>query len=124
RRACDSINHERLDERRIFFVIEEFGIRQSGISLLTARRRIQRKHAVLVRDQGVGANQNSFDPAQDRGVCADPEDETKNRQNRKSRSAPKHARAEANILKKFIRPSPEALLTRDFLDLLDSAEFA
>ena len=40
RSASNPINDERLKERGIFFVIEEFGIRKSGESLLAARGRV------------------------------------------------------------------------------------
>ena len=56
RRARNSIDDERLKERGILFVIEEFGIRQPSESIFTARCGVQREHAVLVYDQRIGAN--------------------------------------------------------------------
>ena len=56
RRAHNSIDDERLKERGILFVIEEFGIRQPSESIFTARCGVQREHAVLVYDQRIGAN--------------------------------------------------------------------
>ena len=38
--------------------------------------------------------------------------------------APKHSHAEANVLNKFVGPSPDPLFARDFFGLLDSAELA
>src|SRR4030095_6014417 len=122
RRAGDAVDYERLEQCGILFVIEEFGIREAGESILTARCRVQREHAVLVRDQGVWSNQNSFDPTQHRVVRSNTEREAEKRENRKPRCAQKHSRAEAHILNEFIRPSPDALVARCFLDLFDAAE--
>src|SRR5207244_1519702 len=99
-----------VEERGIFCVIEEFRIRESGISRRAARCRIEREHAVLVRDEWIWANQNSFDPTQHRGVGSDAEREAKYCQNRKARRPQKHSHAEANVLNKFIGPSPNTLL--------------
>src|SRR5204862_179806 len=107
--AHDPIDDERLEKHGIFFVIEEFGIRESRISRCAACCRIQREHAVLMRDERIRPNENSFDPTQHRGVRSNPERQAKNRQDRESRGAPKHARAEANVLEELIGPSPDAL---------------
>ena len=77
-----------------------------------------------MRNQRIRANQNPFDPTEDRGVGSDPKRKAKNRENGKTRAAHEHARAEANVLQKFIRPGPYSLLARDFFGLLDSAELS
>ena len=77
-----------------------------------------------MRDQRVGANQNSFDPAHDGGAGADSKGETKDCEDRESGIADKHSQAEANILQKFVGPSPHPLVARDFFGLLDSAELS
>src|SRR5262249_29543645 len=101
-RPRDFINDERLEQRGSLFVIEELGIGQAGISSVAARCSIQRKHSVLVRNKGIRANQNSFDPAQYRSVRSDSEGKTKNRKNGKAGTAPKHSEPEAKILKKCL----------------------
>jgi hypothetical protein len=78
---------------------------------------------VLVRNQRVGANQNSFDPAKDGGICPDAERKTKDRENGEAGAAPEHAGTEAQILPKLLWPYPDTLRARDFLNLLDSTKF-
>src|SRR5205823_3234099 len=73
----------------------------------------ERDHPVLMRNQRIRANQNPFDPTEDRGVGSDPEHKAKNRENGKTRATHEHARAEANVLQKFICPGPYSLLARD-----------
>src|SRR5262249_44982993 len=98
--AGNLINDERFKQRGILLVIEKFWVGQSSVPILTARCGVQRKHMVLVRDQRIRANQNSFDPTEHRGVGSDAECEAKQRKNGKSRTAPKHPEAEAKILEK------------------------
>ena len=74
--------------------------------------------------RGIWPNEYSFDPAQDGRIRADAEGEAKNGEGSKARIPKQHARTEAQILDKFVAPSPDTLLTCQFLDLLDSAKFA
>ena len=67
--------------------------------------------------------QNSFDPAKDGGAGADSQGQANDGKERKSGIAPQHSKTETNILTKLVRPDPNALLARPFLELLDSAEF-
>src|SRR5262249_45309028 len=62
RRARDPVDDERLEERGVLFVIEKLGVGKSGESILAAGGRVQREHAILMSDQRIWANQNSFDP--------------------------------------------------------------
>ncbi len=55
---------------------------------------------VLVGDGGVRPEEDAFDPTEDGSVGADAEGEAKNRQERKSRAAAEHSKAEAEVLKK------------------------
>src|SRR5439155_301639 len=119
--AHDPIDDERLEKRGVLFKIEEVGIGNSA-SFPAADRAAERNHPVLMRDERIGADENSFDPTQGGRVRANAESQTKDCQNGKSRSAPKHSRAVANVLHKFIGPSPDALFARDFFGLLDSAK--
>src|SRR5205814_7783415 len=61
-RAHDPIDDERLEERGILFVIEEFGKREAGVSRDAAGGGVQGKHPVLMRDQWIRTNQDSFNP--------------------------------------------------------------
>src|SRR5215475_1771967 len=92
------IKDERLKESGILFVIEKFGIRQSGVSTFAARCGVQRKHTFLVSDQRIGADQNSFDPTQNGCVGADAQRQAKDSQYGKARTAQKHPKTEAKIL--------------------------
>jgi hypothetical protein len=61
-----------------------------------------------VSDQRIWPNQNSFDPTQNGRVGANPQRQAKDSQYGKTRTAPKHSEAEANVLKKrlhFFNPS-------------------
>jgi hypothetical protein len=51
-----------------------------------------------MRNQRIGTNENSFDPAEYSRVGADAEGETQNREDREARSLQKHSRTEAEIL--------------------------
>jgi hypothetical protein len=75
-------------------------------------------------NQRLGTNQNSFDPAENCGVCSDAERQAQDCGDRESRCAPKHSRAETHVLEKFVSPSPDALVAGGFLDLLDPAELS
>jgi len=70
----------------------------------------KRKHPVLMRDQRVRTNQNSFDPTEDGGIGADPERQTEDCKKRKAGTAPKHSEAEAKVLQKRLHCS----VTLDF----------
>src|SRR5882724_2261724 len=122
--ARDSIDNERLEKSCVFLEIEKIGIGKPFLFRSSLSGTKERDHSVLMRDQRVGANQNPLDPTEDRGVGSDPERETKNRENGKTRAAHEHARAEANVLQKFIRPRPDSLRARDFFRLLDTAELS
>jgi hypothetical protein len=55
-----------------------------------------------VRDQRIGADQNSFDPTQHGCVGADAQRQAKDSQYGKARTAPKHPKTEAKILEKVL----------------------
>jgi hypothetical protein len=55
-----------------------------------------------VQHQRIRANQNAFNPTEHRGICADAENEAKERENGKSRTAQKHPETEAKILEKCL----------------------
>jgi hypothetical protein len=104
--------------------IENVGVGEAFLFRSSLSGTKERNHSVLVRDQWVGANQNPFDPAHDGGAGADSKRETEDCQDRESGIADKHSHAEANILQKFVGPSPHPLVARDFFGLLDSAKLA
>src|SRR5262249_28818557 len=58
------------------------------------------KHTILVRDQWIGANQNSFDPTQNGCVGADAQRQAKDSQYGKAGTTPKHPKTEPKILEK------------------------
>src|SRR5205807_10009936 len=70
------------------------------------------------------SDQNSFDPTEDGCVRPDAESQTQNRQRAKTGSAPKHPRAEAQVLPKLVGRKPDAFFAGRFLDLFEAAEFA
>ena len=65
-----------------------------------AGRADKRKHAVLMRYQWIGADQNAFDPTEHCRVRANAERQAKYCQDGKTGTAPKHSKAEAQVLKK------------------------
>ena len=65
-----------------------------------AGRADKRKHAGLMRYQWIGADQNAFDPTEHGRVRANAKCQTKNRQNGKTGTTPKHSEAETQVLKK------------------------
>ena len=103
RRAHDPIDNERFEQGGVFFQIDKVRIRQSVAFRLAACCPAQGEHSVLVRNQRVGANQNSFDPAKDGGICPDAERKTKDRENGEAGAAPEHAGTETKILQKIVR---------------------
>jgi hypothetical protein len=70
--------------------------------LNTPGRGVEGEHSVLMLDERVGPNEYSFNPTENRRRGADAERQTKNRQNRKTGTAPKHSEAEAKVLKKCL----------------------
>ena len=62
RGARDSIDNERLEKRGVFLEIEKIGIGKAFLIRSSLSGTKERDHSVLVRDQRVGPNQNSFDP--------------------------------------------------------------
>src|SRR5947208_3358136 len=60
--ASDFIDDERLEQGRVFFEIEEVGIRKSSETLSAPGRAVEREHSILVRDERIGADENPFDP--------------------------------------------------------------
>src|SRR5207253_379054 len=87
-----------------------------------ARGADEREHSLLVRDDGIRVKQDSLNPAQYGRVRADAERQAKNGEQREPRISKKHSAAKAQILQELIRPFPDPLFARDFLDLLDSAK--
>ena len=73
RRPHYPINYERFEKRRVLFQIDKVRIRQAVTFRCPACCPAQGEHSVLVRNQRVGANQNSFDPAKDGGIRSDAE---------------------------------------------------
>ena len=67
--------------------------------------------------------QNSFSPAQNGGIGADSECQTKNGQEREGGVAAESAEAEAHILSELVRPEPHTLFPRELLPLFDTAKF-
>jgi hypothetical protein len=53
-----------------------------------------------MRNEWVRANEDPFNPTKNRSICADPESQAEDCENRKARTAPEHPEAEAKILKK------------------------
>src|SRR5437667_7585675 len=121
--ARNPINDERLEKCGIFLKIDKIGIGKSA-PFRAAGRASQREHSPLMRDERVGANQNSLDPTEHRRVGADAERQTKNCKNGKSRATPKHSRAEPQVLPKLVRPHPDSLFACNLLDLFDAAELS
>src|SRR5207247_9178713 len=76
--ASDFIDDERLEQGRVFFEIEEVGIRKSGETLSAAGRAVEREHPILVSDERIGADENPFDPTYGGGVGADAEGDSEN----------------------------------------------
>ena len=123
-RAHDPIDDERLEEGGAFFKVEELGIGEPGIPRRAAGGGVQREHPVLVRNQRIRSDQNSFDPTEHGGVRSDAESQTQNRERTETGSAPKHPRAEAQVLPELVRRKPDALFAGRFLNLFETAEFA
>ncbi len=98
--ASDFIDDERLEQGRVFFEIEKVGIGKSGETLSASGRAVEREHPVLMRDERIRMDENSFDPTQGRGVRPDTQCQTENSKNGKARTAPKHSEAEAKVLEK------------------------
>ena len=51
-----------------------------------------------MRDGGIGAEEDAFDPTEDSGVGADTQSQAKDCEDRKARTAPEHAEPEAEVL--------------------------
>src|SRR5436190_15443656 len=98
--ARDFIDDKRLEQSRVFFEIEEVGVRNSCVTLNAAGRGVEGKHSILMRDERVRPNEYSFDPTENRRHSADAERQTKNCQNGKAGTAAKHSEAEAKVLEK------------------------
>src|SRR5260370_6066814 len=77
-----------------------------------------------MRDERVGAEENSFDPTEDSGIGADPQSQAKNREDRKPRTAPKHPDAEAEVLQRRLDHRYSSLIAVVLLGLLDAAKAA
>ena len=103
RRARDSIDNERLEQSCVFLEIEKIGIGETFLFRSSLSGTKERDHPLLMRDQRVGANQNSLDPTEDRGVGSDPERKTKDRENGEAGAAPEYAGTETKILQKIVR---------------------
>ncbi len=79
-------------------------------------------HSFLVGDQGERAEQDSFDPTEHGGSCADAQGQAKNRQKRKARTAAEHPEAEANILPEDFDDGQRVSFAIGLFDLGDAAQ--
>src|SRR5262249_12112766 len=117
------IEDERFYQRALLLEINAIGIGKLIWSGGAARRSDKGKHSFLVDDGRIRMKQNSFSPAQNGGVGADSECQTKNGQDREGGVAPESAEAEAHILSELVRPEPHTLFPRDLLPVFDTAKF-
>ena len=100
----------------------EIGPGQRRSPGFVARGAADRDQALLVRDRGIGAEQDAFDPAEDGGVGADAQRQAQNRQQRKSRAAAEQAETEANILQEIFDRMHLTRVAAFLLGLLDAAQ--
>ena len=80
--------------------------------------------ALLVDDGGVRAEENAFEPAENRSVRADAQNEAENGEGGESRIAQELAKPEAQILSEVFRGVEAVRLSALFLDLSDAADGA
>src|SRR5258708_10737493 len=91
---------------------------------LAARHARQRDEPLLVSHKRIRAEQYPFDPTENRGIRADTQRQTKDRQDRKSRTPPQHPQTEAYILTEVLAHGHTSLVAIDFLGWLDPPDIA
>src|SRR5579863_1584373 len=91
---------------------------------LAARRSRQREHALLMCHGRIGTKEDSFHPAEHRGVRANSESEAQNRQGGEPGVAPQLPKAAAQILEEVFDDVDAARLAALLFDLGDSAQGA
>jgi len=77
-----------------------------------------------MRDGGIGAEEDAFDPTEDGGVGADAEGKAQNRQQRKSRAAAQHPQCIAQIQPSGLNHGQPPLFAVDLRSLLNAAEIS
>src|SRR5258708_21365736 len=87
RGAGDFADEERLAEGATSLEVLEIGPREEGAPGFVARGAADGDEALLMRDGGIGAEEDAFDPTEDSGVGPDAEGKGQNPQQRKSRAA-------------------------------------
>src|SRR5579864_6576956 len=96
-RPGDLADDEGIDQLGISLQVEEVRVRNVVDIVLAANGLAQSHQAVLVPYHREGTEQNAFNPAENRGVRADPESQAQNYYKRKARAAAKHANPESKI---------------------------
>src|SRR5437667_6684995 len=77
-----------------------------------------------MRDGGIGAEEDAFDPTEDSSVGANSQSQAEDRKDGKARAAPEHAEPEAEVLQSGLDHGQSSLVAVDFLGLLDAAKTA
>src|SRR5262249_48780241 len=120
--AGDLVRDEGLEERAGPAQVDEVGPRETVAAGVSADLSDENEHPILAGDQGIGAQEDPFDPARDGGIGSDPEREAEDREQRESRVPSKHAETEADVLRELLEPETPSHLSGDLLDQRDVAE--
>src|SRR4029077_9910517 len=118
--AHDFGHDEGVDQGAVFLQVEQIGPGDPRRAGLATRGSRKGGEPLLVRDQRVRSEEDSFDPTEHGGVGADSEREAKNRQRGKAGTAAKHAQPKAKVLQSAFNHGQPSLFAIDLLGLLET----